>query len=61
MKEKLPNGHVRDAVVYSIIASEWPVVKARLLEKLELYKEKAIIRVLKGILFVIHKKYTFFL
>ncbi len=41
-ERKLPNGHVRDAVVYSIIASEWPVVKARLLEKLELYKEKAL-------------------
>ena len=39
-ERKLPSGHVRDAVVYSMIASEWPVVKARLLEKLELYKEK---------------------
>ncbi|AZJ21181.1 MULTISPECIES: GNAT family N-acetyltransferase [Bacillus] len=39
-ERKLPSGHVRDAVVYSIIASEWPIVKARLLEKLELYKEK---------------------
>ncbi|EJS69652.1 GNAT family protein [Bacillus sp. FSL M7-0884] len=39
-ERKLPSGHVRDAVVYSIIASEWPVVKARLLENLELYKEK---------------------
>ncbi len=39
-ERKLPSGYVRDAVVYSIIASEWPVVKARLLENLELYKEK---------------------
>ncbi|MCP1164234.1 MULTISPECIES: GNAT family N-acetyltransferase [Bacillus] len=38
-ERKLPSGHVRDAVVYSIIVSEWPIVKARLLEKLELYKE----------------------
>lgn len=36
----LPNGYVRDAVVYSIISSEWPGVKEQLLEKLELYKEK---------------------
>ncbi|MBL1704742.1 N-acetyltransferase, partial [Klebsiella pneumoniae] len=28
------------AVVYSIIASEWPSIKEKLLEKLELYKEK---------------------
>ncbi|PDY83033.1 GNAT family N-acetyltransferase [Bacillus cereus] len=39
-ERKLPSGHVRDAVVYSVIASEWPVVKERLLEKLESYKEK---------------------
>jgi RimJ/RimL family protein N-acetyltransferase len=26
----LPDGHVRDTVMYSIIASEWPAVKARL-------------------------------
>ncbi|PFJ14997.1 GNAT family N-acetyltransferase [Bacillus cereus] len=38
-ERRLSSGHVRDAVVYSIIASEWPVVKAHLLEKLELYKE----------------------
>ncbi len=38
-ERKLPRGHVRDAVVYSIIASEWPSVKVHLLEKLELYKE----------------------
>ncbi|MFP3394088.1 N-acetyltransferase, partial [Brevibacillus sp. SIMBA_076] len=36
----LPSGHVRDAVVYSVIANEWPAVKERLLEKLESYKEK---------------------
>lgn len=39
-ERRLPSGYVRDAVVYSIIASEWPIVKTRLLEKLELYKEK---------------------
>jgi RimJ/RimL family protein N-acetyltransferase len=30
----LPDGRVRDSVYYSIIASEWPVVKAKLEEKL---------------------------
>ncbi|ATI53330.1 GNAT family N-acetyltransferase [Bacillus anthracis] len=39
-ERKLPNGYVRDAVVYSIISSEWADVKEQLLEKLELYKEK---------------------
>ncbi|KFN01970.1 N-acetyltransferase [Bacillus clarus] len=39
-ERRLPNGYVRDAVVYSIIASEWPVVKEQLLGKLESYKEK---------------------
>ncbi|HDR4898132.1 TPA: GNAT family N-acetyltransferase [Bacillus cereus] len=39
-ERKLPNGYVRDAVVYSIISSEWPDVKEQLLEKLEFYKEK---------------------
>ncbi|MGF2796623.1 GNAT family N-acetyltransferase [Bacillus thuringiensis] len=39
-ERKLPNGYVRDAVVYSIISSEWPGVKEQLLEKLEFYKEK---------------------
>ncbi len=39
-ERKLPNGYVRDAVVYSIISSEWPGVKEQLLEKLQLYKEK---------------------
>ncbi|PHB51912.1 GNAT family N-acetyltransferase [Bacillus toyonensis] len=39
-ERRLPSGHVRDAVVYSIIASEWSGVKEELLEKLELYKEK---------------------
>ncbi|PEK40858.1 GNAT family N-acetyltransferase [Bacillus toyonensis] len=39
-ERRLPSGHVRDAVVYSIIASEWSGVKGELLEKLELYKEK---------------------
>ncbi|MDM5186454.1 GNAT family protein [Bacillus sp. DX4.1] len=37
-ERKLPNGHVRDAVVYSIIASEWPSVKEGLLQKIYLYK-----------------------
>ena len=27
---KAPNGTLRDTVVYSIIASEWPTVKAHL-------------------------------
>lgn len=39
-ERKLPNGYVRDAVVYSIISGEWPGVKEQLLEKLQLYKEK---------------------
>ena len=30
----LPDGHVRHSVYYSIVASEWPYVKARLLEML---------------------------
>jgi RimJ/RimL family protein N-acetyltransferase len=30
----LPDGHFRHSVFYSIIASEWPAVKARLEEKL---------------------------
>lgn len=30
----MPNGSYRDTVVYSIIASEWPAVKANLLSKL---------------------------
>ncbi|KEK23234.1 GNAT family N-acetyltransferase [Bacillus gaemokensis] len=37
-ERKLPSGYVRDAVVYSIIASEWPDVKERLLQKIYLYK-----------------------
>ncbi|MEK5115018.1 GNAT family N-acetyltransferase [Bacillus sp. FSL R5-0677] len=37
-ERQLPNGYVRDAVVYSIIASEWPVVKEKLLQKLAIYK-----------------------
>ncbi|PFK46997.1 GNAT family N-acetyltransferase [Bacillus cereus] len=37
-ERKLPSGYVRDAVVYSIIASEWPVVKEQLLKKMDLYK-----------------------
>ncbi|PEE96014.1 GNAT family N-acetyltransferase [Bacillus cereus] len=37
-ERQLPNGYVRDAVVYSIIASEWPVIKEHLLKKLAVYK-----------------------
>ncbi|MFY4674908.1 GNAT family N-acetyltransferase [Bacillus anthracis] len=37
-ERKLPNGYVRDAVVYSIIASEWPVIKEQLLQRLAVYK-----------------------
>ena len=31
---RLPDGHVRDTVYYSILADEWPAVKARLEERL---------------------------
>ena len=31
----LPNGKVRDSVVYSILSSEWPDIKARLEDRLE--------------------------
>ncbi|MBJ8030604.1 GNAT family N-acetyltransferase [Bacillus cereus group sp. N21] len=37
-ERRLPSGYIRDAVVYSIIASEWPIVKDRLLHKMDLYK-----------------------
>lgn len=37
-ERKLPYGYIRDAVVYSIIASEWPVIKEQLLQKLAVYK-----------------------
>ncbi|PEV56804.1 GNAT family N-acetyltransferase [Bacillus cereus] len=37
-ERQLPNGYVRDAVVYSIIASEWLVIKEQLLQKLAVYK-----------------------
>ncbi|PGD66967.1 GNAT family N-acetyltransferase [Bacillus wiedmannii] len=37
-ERQLPNGYVRDAVVYSIIASEWPVIKEQLLQKLAVNK-----------------------
>lgn len=37
-ERQLPNGYVRDAVVYSITASEWPVIKEQLLQKLAVYK-----------------------
>jgi RimJ/RimL family protein N-acetyltransferase len=32
---RLPNGYVRDTVYYSILADEWPAVKARLTKRLE--------------------------
>jgi RimJ/RimL family protein N-acetyltransferase len=32
---RLPDGFVRDTVYYSILADEWPAVKARLTERLE--------------------------
>ena len=31
----MPNGALRDSVYFSVIASEWPAVKARLAQKLE--------------------------
>jgi RimJ/RimL family protein N-acetyltransferase len=31
---RLPDGHVRDTVYYSILADEWPAVRARLEERL---------------------------
>jgi len=31
----LPNGYIRDSVIYSIIDDEWPAVKARLEEKMK--------------------------
>ncbi|MGE7885636.1 GNAT family N-acetyltransferase [Bacillus sp. NPDC094077] len=37
-ERQLPNGYIRDAVVYSIIAIEWPVIKEQLLQKLAVYK-----------------------
>lgn len=37
-ESQLPNGYVRDAVVYSIIASEWPFIREQLLQKLAVYK-----------------------
>ncbi|UWJ17942.1 GNAT family N-acetyltransferase [Bacillus cereus] len=37
-ERKLPHGYIRDAVVYSIIASEWSVIKEQLLQKLAVYK-----------------------
>ncbi|GIX59552.1 GNAT family N-acetyltransferase [Bacillus thuringiensis serovar zhaodongensis] len=37
-ERQLPDGYVRDAIVYSIIASEWPVIKEQLLQKLAVYK-----------------------
>jgi N-acetyltransferase len=31
---RLPDGHVRDTVYYSILANEWPAVKANLVQRL---------------------------
>jgi RimJ/RimL family protein N-acetyltransferase len=31
----LPDGHIRDSVYYSIIASEWPQIKASLIKRLQ--------------------------
>jgi hypothetical protein len=31
----LPDGHVRDTVMFSVIAAEWPAVKAQLGEFLQ--------------------------
>jgi RimJ/RimL family protein N-acetyltransferase len=33
----LPDGYIRDSVYYSIIASEWPQVKANLINKLQAF------------------------
>jgi len=35
----MADGHIRDSVVYSIIASEWPGVRANLDDRLARYKE----------------------
>ncbi|EMA6344919.1 GNAT family protein [Bacillus cytotoxicus] len=37
-ERQLPNGYVRDAVVYSIIAREWPLIKEQLHQKLHAYQ-----------------------
>lgn len=37
-ERELPNGYVRAAVVYSIIASEWLIIKEQLLQTLAVYK-----------------------
>lgn len=36
----LPDGHIRDSVYYSIIASEWPAVKDYLIIKLQAYTKE---------------------
>lgn len=35
----MPDGHIRDSVVYSIVASEWPGVRALLGHRLEKYEK----------------------
>ncbi|WP_242143251.1 MULTISPECIES: GNAT family N-acetyltransferase [unclassified Bacillus cereus group] len=37
-ERQLPNGYVRDAVVYSIIAREWPLIKEQLHQKFHAYQ-----------------------
>jgi RimJ/RimL family protein N-acetyltransferase len=34
-QKRLWNGEVRDTVIYSVIAEEWPEVRARLIDRLE--------------------------
>jgi RimJ/RimL family protein N-acetyltransferase len=34
----MPDGYVRDTVMYSILPEEWPEVKARLLERLDAFR-----------------------
>lgn len=38
-ERKLPDGRVRNAAVYSIIKEEWPEVKAKLTERIEIKKK----------------------
>jgi RimJ/RimL family protein N-acetyltransferase len=35
------DGHLRDSVLYSILAEEWPAVKSRLEQKMAVYSSKA--------------------
>lgn len=38
-ERELPDGRVRNAAVYSIIKEEWPEVKAKLTERIEIKKK----------------------